>query len=89
LTHVQNVFQAAIPHIVQQILEQKLVLPLPISPSSALQRVNQAPHKTDRYCSKGFNYRELKVIEPKKFSSKKAGKYTSGLPSFASFLNVN
>lgn len=70
---VQNVFQAAIPHIVQQISERALVLPSPASPSAAVQPVDRAPHGTGRYRSEEFDSRESKVAEPEKFSGKKGG----------------
>lgn len=70
---IQLVFQAAIPHIVQQISDRALVPPSPVSPSAAVQRIDRASHGTGQYRDEDFDGKESKVAEPEKFSGKKGG----------------
>ena len=70
---IQSVFQAAVPHMVQQISELAAVRPLPTSPSVAMRTVDPGYERAKSSESMGVANKESKVAPPKKFSGKKGG----------------
>ena len=70
---IQSVFQVAIPHMVQQILELAAVRPLSASPLVATRIVDPGYERAKSSESMGVVNKESKVAPPKKFSGKKGG----------------
>ena len=70
---IQSVFQAAVPHMVQQISELATICPLLTSPSMAMRTVDPGYERAKSSESMGVANKESKVAPPKKFSGKKRG----------------
>lgn len=68
---IQNVFQAAIPHIVQQISDRVAVVPQQLSPPESSRLDNQIQSKVQGTGEFEYRDKESKVADPEKFSGKK------------------
>ena len=69
---IQTMFQAAIPHIVQQIVDQMNVIAQHGSPSISKGAGSSAPYGSGGPRDSELEAKELKVVEPKKFAGKKS-----------------
>ena len=77
---IQSVFQAAVPHMVQQISELAVVRPLPASPSVATQTIDLGYERAKSSESMGVDNKESKVAPLEKFSGKKRGEVYRWFP---------
>ena len=67
---IQNVFQAAIPHLVQELSERATLGPGLVASSTSGEE-GRAPRRMEEPRGDGFHIKESKVAEPDKFSGKK------------------
>lgn len=68
---VQSVLQAALPHVIQQVVDQASARHCPVSPRSSSLRVDRDSRAMERYNMLEDGVKESKVAAPEKFSGKK------------------